>query len=255
MLIFAMSADPFGSSEDMVYVPAGEAILGGDKHSQMPGPKTHYVQAYWIDRFEVTNADYQKFTFSTGYDQPLFFDDTEFNHPEQPVTGVSRIDAGNYCAWAEKRLPTEQEWEKAARGTDGRLFPWGNEADLSRAHLNAATPINVTAQVQDISPYGVVGMAGNVSEWVEEIFIGGASCENPGVALKKNAKAETFLGGDKLKFKAYIRGNNIQGLPHMTELAHHLWDYPDTFAEFVGFRCARDPASTQAELHINRSRL
>ena len=258
MAVVIIFADPFGppgSADDMVYVPAGKAILGGSKHSQMPGPKAHYVQDYWIDRYEVSNENYAKFTSDTGYEQPLFYDDSDFNQPGQPVTGITRFDAERYCAWAGKRLPTEHEWEKAARGVDGQLYPWGNEADLNRAYLNADAPMNVTAMDQDVSPYGVMGMAGNVSEWVDEMFVGGASCENPGTAIQISAEAKAFLGEDKLKFKAYIRGNNIQGLPHMTELAHHLWDDPNTYAEFVGFRCARDPLSQEAAVYTNRSRL
>lgn len=228
---------------DMVFIPAGEAILGGKNFAQMPGPALRYVEAYWIDRYEVTNVDYATYTTDTERDQPLFFDDPAYNQPGQPVTGVTRFDAESYCDWAGKRLPTEREWEKAARGTDGRLYPWGNEEDFSRAHLDADAPIVVTDQPQDISPYGVVGMAGNVSEWVDEMFIGGPSCLNPDatVQIKPDTPvAPVALGEDDLHFKAYIRGNNIQGLPHMTKLAHHLWDYPDTLAEFVGFRCAQD---------------
>lgn len=240
---YAVTSPPTAKS-DMVFVAAGDAILGGDQFAQMPGPTARYVNAYWIDRFEVTNAEYSVFTKDVGGDQPVFADDPDYNQPAQPVTGVSRFDAEAYCTWANKRLPTEREWEKAARGTDGRLYPWGNTEDSSRAHLNADAPIAVTNQPYDVSPYGVVGMAGNVSEWVDEMFVGGPSCLNPGAAIHTSTPA----GYEELKFKAYIRGNNIQGLPHMTKLAHHLWDYPDTIAEFVGFRCARDAKSEQAAL-------
>lgn len=241
-----------GTADDgMVLIPAGEAVLGGEKFAQMPGPARRYLPDYWIDRYEVTNADYHEFTTATAHQAPLFADDPAFNQSDQPVTGVTRFDAEAFCLWAGKRLPTEREWEKAARGVDGRLYPWGNEEDPSRAHLDAAAPIAVSDQVRDVSPYGVIGMAGNVSEWVEEMFVGGPSCQNPDAAIKINARPIT-AGGETLKFKAYIRGNNIQGLPHMTRLAHHLWDYPDTMAEFVGFRCARDSFEEKSALYQAR---
>jgi len=251
--LFAASAIALGvalsepaKNSDMVFVAAGEAVLGGNNFAEMPGPARHYVKSYWIDRYEVTNAAYEVFVADTHGEPPLFSDDPLYSKPDQPVTGVTRFDAEDYCVWRGKRLPTEFEWEKAARGTDGRLYPWGNEEDMSRAILGGSAPAAVTDQPHDISPYGVVGMAGNVSEWVQEMFVGGPSCLNPdSVAIQTSTQALTK--GD-LKFKAYIRGNNFQGLPHMTKLAHHLWDYPDTLAEFVGFRCARDAKSEQAAL-------
>ncbi|MGI9382354.1 MAG: formylglycine-generating enzyme family protein [Methyloligellaceae bacterium] len=218
------------STEDMVWIPAGPAVLGGIGHSSMPGPARFDPPGYWIDRFEVTNARYLKFIKATGHQPPAFHDDPAFNRPDQPVTGVTWDDANAFCHWAGGRLPNEIEWEKAARGVDRRLYPWGNEPDLSRAGLTGEIPLPVTATPGDVSPYGVRGMAGNVSEWVEDLRLAGNSCRRVHAG---NGPARA------LQLRAYLRGNSFSGLPHMTKVHHRLWDYTDTVSEFFGFRCVR----------------
>jgi len=215
----------------MVLVPAGPAVLGGVGHASMAGPATHDVAAFRIDRTEVSNAEYGRFVAATGHAEPVFSDDPEFNAPEQPVTGVTWDDARAYCQWAGKRLPSEVEWEKAARGTDGREYPWGDEEPGSRAYLAGEVPEPVDARPGDVSPYGVLGMAGNVSEWVDDSRVAFGVCEG-GPVIAQSV-------GSELTFRAYIKGNNWSGLPHMTKAHHRLWDYTDTVAEFIGFRCAQ----------------
>jgi len=220
---------------DMVRVPAGPALLGGPGHSVMPGPLAVDLPAFWIDRFEVGNAQYAAFVADTGHRPPMFADDPDFNAPDQPVTGVAWADAQAYCRWAGKRLPSEYQWEKAARGGDGRLYPWGNDFDPARARLTGEAPAAVTADPGDVSPYGVRDMAGNVSEWVADVFLAGATC---GAV----SAARSLADDAALDIRAYIRGASWAALPHMAKTYHHLWDYPDSYAEFVGFRCAWSPA-------------
>lgn len=216
-----------GDQTDKVLVPAGAAMLGGPGHSSMVGPAKFILPDFNIDKYEVSNTRYKAFTKGTQRAAPLFDDDPDFNKPDQPVTGVSWNDAHAFCAWAGGRLPSEEEWEKAARGPDGRIYPWGNQDTISNAYLKGESPAAIGSHPKDVSPYGVFDMAGNVSEWVSDFRIAGNVCV-PGLVQPAD---------DTLQMRAFLRGNNFQGLPHMTRVHHRLWDYSDTVAEFFGFRC------------------
>ncbi|MES1982334.1 MAG: SUMF1/EgtB/PvdO family nonheme iron enzyme [Pseudomonadota bacterium] len=165
----------------MVLIPAGSFIMGTDSRMPDEGPQ-HKVTlpAFRIDVYEVTNLQYKKFIDATDHKSPQHFSDRTYpeGKADHPVTFVSWKDAHDYCAWAGKRLPTDQEWEKAARGTDGRMFPWGNEFVPN----NANTPLywkNVQLEgdttpagafAAGASPYGVYDMSGNVWEWTESWY-------------------------------------------------------------------------------------
>jgi formylglycine-generating enzyme required for sulfatase activity len=132
------------------------------------------VAAFAIDRFPVTNLEYHAFCVATGARRPRFWNgpNPPFGMLDHPVVDVNRIDAEQYAAWVGKRLPTEFEWEKAARGTQGQLFPWGNEFDpgaccwnSARAPLDMVRTAPVDAHPSGASPYGVMDMAGNAAEW------------------------------------------------------------------------------------------
>ena len=248
----------------MVFVPAGKATLGYVYNTGLYGPMSYDVDAFWIDETEVTNAQYDAFTAATGHAPAAFFDDPEFNRPDQPVTGVLWGDAVAYCTWAGKRLPTEIEWEKAARGTDGRLYPWGNDADLTRAALTGDVPVSVRESPADISPYGVRGMAGNVSEWVADTREVRAGICHDTQTIPRNIPEEMQVILADLKARnggilpelctapdavdlsipaepcAFIKGNSWNGRPHMSVASNRMWDYTNSYAEFVGFRCATD---------------
>jgi eukaryotic-like serine/threonine-protein kinase len=188
----------------MVHAPAGEFLMGsanGDSDAQDNEKPQHCIElpAYFIDRTPVTNAQYARFIATGGYanpaywqeaqaagrwkdgkfidywnnnratDQPRYWNDKRWNQPDYPVVGVSWWEALAYARWAGKRLPTEAEWEKAARGPDGRIYPWGNNWDPARANTVEAnrrrtTPVEQFAQ-NGASPYGALDMAGNVWEW------------------------------------------------------------------------------------------
>lgn len=179
----------------MVFVPAGEFLMGstGENAGDDDEKPQHrvYLPDYFIDKTPVTNAHYRQFIQSGGYANPdywvealeagywsdgtchgqtqsRYWDDQEWNGAQQPVVEVSWYEALAYARWAGKRLPTEAQWEKAARGTDGRIYPWGNAWDKTR--LNSGRDIGTTTSVgqfspQGDSPYGAVDMVGNVWEW------------------------------------------------------------------------------------------
>lgn len=159
-----------------------------------------YLDEFYIYKYEVTNAQYQEFISATGYKKNANADNPRMNQPQQPVTGVSWYDADNFCTWAGARLPTEAEWEKAARGTIALLYPWGNEWDPSKLHAiegianetfanskeyklwlikqgaeweqnnSAPAPAVVGSYPQGASPYGAMDMAGNAREWVHDWY-------------------------------------------------------------------------------------
>jgi len=245
LLALAAGLALLSGARDMVPIPASVAVLGGGLGLGLPGPTLYRVKAFRIDRFEVTNAQYAAFVVATGHRPPAFADDPEFNRPDQPVTGVSWEDARAYCAWAGKRLPTEIEWETAARGVQERTYPWGNDYHPQYAHLSGETPVAVSAFPSDQSPWGVRDMAGNVSEWVfDHSRAYGGVCGKP-----RNPELCQFPGGASSPEDlptvltqpcAFIKGNSFAGRPHMTPANNRMWDYADAVAEFVGFRCARD---------------
>lgn len=261
----AYLASPPNAPRDMAFIKAGPAVLGYVYYTGLYGPMPYFVADFWIDTFEVSNADYAGFVAATGHAPAAFTDEDDLNQKDQPVTGVLHSDAIAYCEWAGKRLPTEIEWEKAARGVDGQIYPWGDMPDMSRAHLSGDAPVSVTGFARDISPFGVRGMAGNVSEWVSDIrqakagrcMDGGADPRAqtpemmqiltelklmnggvlPEMCLPPELDPNPHIAGEPC---AYIKGNSWNGRDHMTVASNRMWDYTDAYAEFVGFRCAKD---------------
>jgi formylglycine-generating enzyme required for sulfatase activity len=169
----------------MVYVPAGEFLMGATDADSAAGEHEKpqhsvYVGGFWIDRTEVTNAQFHKCVEAGGcgrepwcWDESNFDDHDRFNAPDQPVVCVLWNDAQDYAAWVGGRLPTEAEWEKAARGTDGRKYPWGNSApDCHKANHKgcAGATVAVGSYPAGASPYGALDMAGNVWEWTTDKY-------------------------------------------------------------------------------------
>jgi formylglycine-generating enzyme required for sulfatase activity len=165
----------------MVLVPGGEFTKGSSNFEDNP-PRKQFVKAFYIDKYEVTVERYAKFlSQASDTDRiPAGWDDVDFvAHRNHPVAGTNYFDADLYCLWAGKRLPTNAEWEKAARGTDNRLYPWGNQTPnetMTNFNKNYCFFCNVYDEKitpvgkleNDQSPFGIFDMAGNVTEWVKE---------------------------------------------------------------------------------------
>ncbi len=236
--------------EDMVYVPAGAFIMGSDPDvdpmtdalDELPQHKV-FLGAYFMDKYEVSNADYTKFVEATGHRNSIFWNNPKFNHPDQPVVGVTWGDAAAYAEWVGKRLPTEAEWEKAARGTDGRIWPWGNEFDPTKCnfdddgkfdgHLDGfAMAAPVKSFEQGESPYGARNMVGNVAEWVADWF----DAEYYAVSPAENPKGPPTSGMGK---KSWRGASWFAGSEQM-RCAFREYDDIVASGQILGFRCALD---------------
>lgn len=211
-------------SGDMVLVPAGSFLFGQDKQPVS-------LPAYYIDKTEVTNAAYAAFCKATGRPLPAAF---AADQPDYPVVNVSFLDGHAFADWAGKRLPTAREWEKAARGADGRLFPWGNERDLTRANLNTKAARPADDYPAGASPYGALQMVGNVWELVNEV---GTPSDRAMAVFSKLVKPAPSR--DEPWYT--IRGLSFSN-PNLPDGA--LWDSTTVPARWkdanIGFRCAKD---------------
>ncbi|MFQ5507970.1 MAG: SUMF1/EgtB/PvdO family nonheme iron enzyme [Leptospirillia bacterium] len=174
---------------DMAFIPAGPAIIGNDGREITEGKgnldetpeHTVHLEAFYIDLYEVTNARYQKFVRATGRKPPRHWKNGGIpeGKEQHPVVYVSWFDGDDFCRWEGKRLPDELEWEKAARGDDGRIFPWGNRFALDRANSpqrwasikgEDGGTLPVGSFESGKSPYGLYDMAGNVWEWTDSWY-------------------------------------------------------------------------------------
>lgn len=199
----------------MVSVPAGEFLFGPDREKASTG-------AFYIDRFPVTNAEYKEFVEATHWEEPAHWRRGTWpeGKADHPVTQVTWDSATAYAQWAGKRLPTEEEWEKAARGTDGRVWPWGsafdpNKCDTSETGIWDTTPVGKYSPAGD-SPYGAADMAGNVYEWI---------------------------GGKPSPLRMPLRGGDwLDGRDEATTFARRMHT-PKRKNDFIGFRCVADTAA------------
>jgi formylglycine-generating enzyme required for sulfatase activity len=223
----------------MRLVPAGEFIMGNDlgESNQRPAHRV-YLDAYYIDTYEVTNAAYRACveagkclapTNSLRYSSPKY--------DQHPVVFITWSLAESFCEWRLARLPTEAEWEKAARGTDARTYPWGEKIDHTYANydLNVGDTTVVGSYLPGVSPYGLYDMAGNVWEWVADWYGGNyyrSYSADGWISNPIGPRDESFRGlrGGAWDSKAYFVGS-----------AYRSWYDPLYDTEKIGFRCARSP--------------
>jgi formylglycine-generating enzyme required for sulfatase activity len=233
----------------MVLVPAGEFTMGSNEGSDDEKP-AHRVSldAYYMDKYEVTVGQYAKFLEATSFDAPPKWTTMdEPSHQKRPVVNVDWADASNYCQWASKRLPTEAEWEKAARGTDGRIYPWGNDppdrlrANYGKEKWNNHAALVPVGQLEDgKSPYGIYDLAGNVWEWVSDWYDPDYYTTSPSQNPKgpERGKYKVLRGGSwdlaPENLRSSRRDVNIPSSPDYGSLA--------SYRNFnSGFRCAKTP--------------
>jgi formylglycine-generating enzyme required for sulfatase activity len=225
--------------EDMVTIPAGTFLRGTMRGGYDEQPERRiYLDAYAIDRHEVTNHHYDAFVAATAHRKagpPSRYAKNmgRMRGVNQPVVYVSWDDADDYCRWKGKRLPTEAEWEKAMRGVDGRLWPWGNEPVVFGANwAQAKDGFDVSAPVgtfsSDTSPFGVVDGAGNVMEWVADWY---------GEEAYRETADRNPSGPDHGTYKV-LRGGGYTSTGEDVRITSRSKMVPDFRDETIGFRCA-----------------
>jgi formylglycine-generating enzyme required for sulfatase activity len=238
----------------MVFVPDGPFLMGSrddDPQSSLaerPQREIH-LDGYWIDQTEVTNAMYAAFLNDMGNQREagvrwLTTSKARVRHPlfgrwrsgagfeQHPVTGVTWFGAQAYCEWAGRRLPTEAEWEKAARGTDGRTYPWGEGIQCRLANITSCTGSERTVPVESLpdgaSPYAALHMAGNVAEWVADWYLDDSYAEMP----DRNPRNEV---GSAVKV---VRGGSWSDDARAARAAARGSAVVGATSTAVGFRCA-----------------
>ncbi len=233
------SSATLSAPPDMVAIPAGEFIMGSNERWDDESPE-HIAStgAFYIDRYEVTNEKYKAFTDATKRETPYHW--PEGNLPkgkeQHPVVYVSWFDARDYCAWdGGKRLPNEQEWEKASRGDDGFTYPWGHEWTLDKSnnpYKHSTGTVPVGSYPEGKSPYGLHDMSGNVWEWVDSYYL-----PHPG-----NTVHRAEYGEDKRILKG---GSWFDCLSYGCGLSAPTFNRsfftPEVRNNSFGFRCAKTP--------------
>ena len=275
----SLDPDPLitaGDGAEMVFIPAGEFDMGGKREDLQDRPRSGYLNyeaeyplhrvklsPFYLDKHEVTNALYRRFlediegggdTSFNHPDQPANFDhrqkymDENLDADDQPAVGLNWFDAYAYCRWAGKRLPTEAEWEYAARGGDGiyRKYPWGNEdpnadgiwwANYRPDAGPAADSHRYTAPVgsypDGVSPFGIMDMAGNAEEWVHDWW--GVNYYRLSDGAQDPQGPASGRNGNKV-----IKGGSFSSDKYHIRIATRLYGAPHVKTEKQGFRCAMD---------------
>ena len=267
IIFFCVYSLPLFSQEknykDEILIPRESFIMGNnDKECQCYEFPTHevFLDSFYIDKYEVINSQFQQFIDANGYcdssfwtphgwryiqkmniTRPKFWDDENFgnNYPNKPVVGINWYEAAAYAKWAGKRLPTEAEWERAARSTDKRIYPWGNEKpDESRCNFGYIFGSTLNSSTKEVGSYelgkskdGLYDMAGNVCEWCNDWY---------NIDYYSKSPTDNPQGPESGEFKCLRGGSWFLYIRFMRVTARDFAE-PETRNNFTGFRCARTP--------------
>lgn len=232
---------------EWVKIPAGEFIMGSDRDKD---PDTRdietpqhsvYLDDFWISRFPITNLQYKQFVDDTGYVTPRHWEGGELPKIKElhPVVFVSWRDAQLFCEWANVRLPTEAEWEKAARGADGRLYPWGDTTPhrglCNFSSTDGTTPVGIFRQ--GVSPYNVFDMSGNIWELTSSLWGQYRDHSDFPYPYNPNDGRENLNASDN--FARIIRGGAFRYYKQVIRCAVRKYFHPLSIDDDVGFRVVR----------------
>lgn len=229
---WSAAATPERDDVEMAAIPAGEFIMGSDDpeadDNEKPVSKI-FVGAFSIDKFEVTNARYLRCVEAGACARPVGRGYDDATKANLPGTIISWQQAVAYCRWAGKRLPTEAEWEKAARGTDGRRYPWGDSFLAEGANVGYTTGTTAVGRYpKGASPYGAMDMAGNVWEWTSSLYMPYPYNPHDGREDLNARGSRVERGGSWYYAPRYARTTHRAAVGHIYRRISDL-----------GFRCAR----------------
>ena len=239
MVAYANSKDKKAASYEtppidlvMLKIPAGKFTMGSNESKDEKPVHTVYLDEYYIGKYEVTQDQYKNFIVATGHRKPPGNWKPE-EKADYPVTNVDWSDAAAFCKWAGGRLPTEAEWEKASRGTDGRKYPWGNKEpdfNLLNFNNNIKETTLVGSYPAGATQYGIMDMAGNVWEWCSDWYENDYYENSPAANPKgpKDGLVRSFRGGCFYDVAEYVRASNRFMLN------------PDSRSDNLGFRLVVD---------------
>lgn len=217
------------STEHMAYLEGGNFLMGNNAVPVEAPEREVFVNPFYLDKCPVTVEEYGMFLEATGHPESEFWQNPEFNGPRQPVTGVSWEDARAYAAWVGKSLPTEKQWEFAARGRENRPYAWGSlEPDTARCNFAdyLGMPSIVTMHDTGASPEGVMDLGGNIHEWTLDGYTPYIVGDNGRKKSRKNAARRVVRGGSWHSQAKELRTSSRKGL------------FPESRLTTVGFRCA-----------------
>ncbi len=222
------TTDKEPSTEGMVYLEGGNFLMGSNDVRDEAPEEEVYVGPFWMDVHPVTVGEFARFLQATSHPEPRFWRDPQYNGPDQPVVGITWAEARAYAKWQGKDLPTEAQWEFAARGKENRRYPWGNlppEPTLCNFGDNLGMPSIISMHERGATPEGIQDMAGNIMEWTQDAFVPYPVARRTSGNGAQNAPRKAVRGGCWNSRPGELTSTARKGL------------FPESRLNTVGFRC------------------